>query len=334
MEQCSFKVWNMRKASELLRATMPFAQEDRRQSWWHLWSTLAILIVLLSITCLQEVHWLVRVPCSLLAGLVIVRMFIIYHDYQHGTILRHSRLADYIMLAYGLCTLTPPSIWKRSHNHHHKNNAKILGGDIGSYPIMTMSAYALATRLERFRYRVARHPVTMLFGYVTFFLYGMCLRPFVTKPRQHWDAGIALALHAGLVTVLAVVVPDVLLFTCLLPLMLAAALAAYLFYAQHNFPSVEIKPRAEWDYTFAALKSSSYLTMGPVMRWFTGNIGYHHIHHLNAHIPFYRLPEAMAAIEELQSPVTTSLRPTEIYRCLRLRLWDPQKNRLVTFNGD
>src|SRR5439155_23951534 len=105
---------------------------------------------------------------------------------------------------------------------------------------------------------------TMLLGYVTLFLYGMCLRPFVARPRQHWDAGIALVLHAGLVTVLAVVAPDVLLFTYLVPLMLADALAAYLFYAQHNFPSVEIKPRGEWDYGFAALKSSSHLTMGQV----------------------------------------------------------------------
>jgi hypothetical protein len=88
---------------------------------------------------------------------------------------------------------------------------------------------------------------------------------------------IALVLHVGLVIVLAVVAPGVLLLTYLLPLMLADALAAYLFYVQHNFPSVEIRPRDEWDYTVAALRSSSYLTTGLVMRWFTGNIGYHHV---------------------------------------------------------
>jgi len=323
----------MLTTSELANETKPFAREDRGRSWLHLWSTLAILTGLLAITCL-EVHWLVRVFCSTLASLVFVRMFVIYHDHQHGTILRHSRLADVIMLAYGLCVLTPPSIWKRSHNHHHKNNGKILLTNVGSYPLMTVAAYAQASRRERFRYFVARHPATMLLGYFTLFLYGMCLRPFWAKPKEHWDGGLAVLLHVGLVVGLASRAPGTLVFTCLLPLMLAAAIAAYLFYAQHNFPTFEIKPAGEWDYVFAGLRSSSYLNMGRVMRWFTGNIGFHHVHHLNARIPFYRLPEAMAAIEELRSPATTSLQPAEIYRCLRLKLWDPQKNRLVGFAGE
>ncbi len=322
----------MRTASELSSATMRFCQEDHR-SWSHLRETLLILISVLGVTCLN-VHWLVRLPCSVLAALVFVRMFVMYHDHQHGTILKHSRLADLIMLAYGLCTLTPPSIWKRSHNHHHKNNGKMHPAAIGSYPLMTTSAYALASKQARIGYAVARHPLTMLLGYFSLFLYGMCLRPFLARPREHWDGGVALVLHAGLVTVLALEVPGVLLFSYVLPLMLAGALAAYLFYAQHNFPSFEMRAAGEWDFAFAGLKSSSYLSLGPVMHWFTGNIGYHHIHHINAHIPFYRLPEAMAAIEELQSPVTTNLFPVEIFRCLRLKLWDPQKNRLVTFAGD
>jgi omega-6 fatty acid desaturase (delta-12 desaturase) len=323
----------MLTAGELANETKPFARELRHRSWLHLWSTLVILTGLLGTTCL-EVHCLVRVCCSILAGLVLVRMFVIYHDHQHGTILRHSRLADLIMLTYGVCVLTPPSIWKRSHNHHHMNNGKILLSRIGSYPLMTVADYARASRRERFRYFVARHPVTMLLGYFTVFLFGMCLRPFWAKPKEHWDGGLAIVLHLGLVVALVFLAPRALVFACLLPIMLAAAVAAYLFYAQHNFPTFEIKPAGEWDYVFAGLRSSSYLSMGPVMGWFTGNIGYHHVHHLNARIPFYRLPEAMAAIEELRSPATTSLHPVEIYRCLRLKLWDPQKNRLVSFAGE
>jgi omega-6 fatty acid desaturase (delta-12 desaturase) len=323
----------MLTAGELANETKPFAQEIRRQSWWHLWSTLAILIGLLTITCL-DVHGLLRIAGSFLAGLVFVRMFVIYHDHQHGTILRGSLLADVLMLAYGLCVLTPSSIWKRSHNHHHRNNGKMVPVSIGSFPLLTTVTYAQASRRERFHYAVARHPMTMLLGYGSLFVYGMCLRPFLARPRAHWDGGTAIVLHAALIAVLAVVRPDVLLLTYALPLMLAGAVAAYLFYAQHNFPSFEIKPAGEWDYAFAGLHSSSYLRTGPVMRWFTGNIGYHHVHHVNAHIPFYRLPEAMAAIKELQSPRTTSLHPVEIYRCLRLKLWDSQKNRLVSYAGE
>src|SRR5262249_28750264 len=89
--------------------------------------------------------------------------------------------------------------------------------------------------------------------------------------------------------------------------------------------------RADWDYVAAALYSSSYVRMHPVLHWFTGNIGYHHVHHLNARIPFYRLPEAMAAIVELQSPGTTSLHPFDVYRCLRLKLWDREGKAMLSF---
>ena len=92
---------------------------------------------------------------------------------------------------------------------------------------------------------------------------------------------------------------------------------------------MDLRERAQWDYVFAALASSSFLDMGRMMHWFTGNIGYHHIHHLNARIPFYRLPETMRAIERLQSPATTSLRVAEIWRCLRLRYWCPERSCMV-----
>ena len=92
-------------------------------------------------------------------------------------------------------------------------------------------------------------------------------------------------------------------------------------------PRLRLRDRAEWNYTWAALESSSFISMGRIMHWFTGNIGYHHVHHLNAHIPFYRLPEAMAGIPTLQSPVTTSLCLRDIWRCLHLELWDPTRDR-------
>ena len=290
------------------------------------------MVGLLGATCLP-VHWLLRVPFSLLGGLVLVRMFVIYHDYQHGTILRGSRVAKAIMWVYGLFALNPPSIWKHSHNHHHKHNSKMLGTNIGSFPLMTMDDYAKATWLARFKYRVARHPLTILLGYFTIFFYEMCLRNVLTRPREHFDAAIALVMHLVLVAAIAIFAPAALLWTFLLPLTLAGAVGAYLFYAQHNFPDVKIKPTDDWDYVFAALHSSSFVTMTPIMHWFTGNIGYHHVHHLNSRIPFYRLPEAMAAMEELQSPGTTSLSIRNIYRCFRLKLWAPEKNRLVNFKG-
>src|SRR5262245_9376960 len=104
----------MRLASELVRATLPFAREVRWRSWWHVWSTLAILTGLLGLSCCEAAWWC-RLPVSALAGLVLVRLFTIYHDHQHGTILRGSALARVLLGAFGLLLLTPPSIWRRTH---------------------------------------------------------------------------------------------------------------------------------------------------------------------------------------------------------------------------
>jgi omega-6 fatty acid desaturase (delta-12 desaturase) len=116
-----------------------------------------------------------------------------------------------------------------------------------------------------------------------------------------------------------------------IPLTVACGLGAYLFYAQHNFPGCRLFHRETWNHANAALSSSSYIRMNRLMEWFTGNVGYHHIHHLNAKIPFYRLPEAMKNMPELRSPGTTTLLPTDIISCLRLNLWDPNKQRLVSY---
>lgn len=313
----------MRDSRDVIKNSQTYAREQRARSWWHFTSTLAIVVGLVATICLAS-HWAIQLPASLVLGLVLVRVFILYHDFQHGTILKGSKVAGVVMKGYGLLVLNPPSIWKRSHDHHHRNVGLVYGSSIGSYPLMTCADWAKADRGARLRYVLQRHPVTIALGYLTIFLYGMCIRSFLVDPRRHADSGLAVLLHLALVALLAVFAPWLMLFLVLVPMTVASALGAYLFYAQHNFPSARILQRAEWSYLGAALQSSSYIRMGRVMHWFTGNIGFHHVHHVNARIPFYRLPEAMAGIVELQSPGTTSLSPRQIWKCLRLRVWDLQ----------
>jgi acyl-lipid omega-6 desaturase (Delta-12 desaturase) len=109
----------------------------------------------------------------------------------------------------------------------------------------------------------------------------------------------------------------------------ACGLGTYLFYAQHNFPAVRFADDATWSYEGAALTSTCFMQMSPVMRWFTANISYHHLHHLNAKIPFYRLPEAMAAIPMTQNPPTSSLALRDVRACFRLKLWDEKNGRMI-----
>jgi len=175
-----------------------------------------------------------------------------------------------------------------------------------------------------------RHPVTILFGYLFVFLHGMCLYPCIKDPREHFDCLIAFVLHFAIAAGLFFLIGWTgLLLTMVIPHFIACAIGSYLFYAQHNFPGVTFSDNAGWTYEKAAMESSSFMKMSFIPRWFTANIGYHHIHHLNARIPFYRLPEVMAAIPELQNPKVTTLHPLDILRCLRLKVWDAENQRMV-----
>jgi acyl-lipid omega-6 desaturase (Delta-12 desaturase) len=322
----------MKTGIALILETKRFASDSTARSWWHVLSTLFLLGAAL-VGTQWNFHWTGQLACSVLAGLLILRMFVIYHDQQHHAILAKSRLAEALMRVFGLYALSASSIWRSSHNHHHNHNSKLRGSHIGSFPIMTGAQFLNSTVADQRRYLAMRHPLTILFGYVTAFIVGMCITPFLARPRVHWDCALALVLHVAIGVALYVFSGwQGVLLTQTLPHLLTYALGTYLFYAQHNFPSVSFNEKAGWTYEKAALESSSYMVMGPVMSWFTANIGYHQVHHLNSKIPFYRLPEAMAALPELQKARTTSLHPREILRCLRLKVWDVPRERMVAIS--
>jgi len=322
----------MRTGLELHNAVKPFAADFPLRSWWSVLST-GLMLVASVIGTMWFSNVGLRLGCSVLAGLLILRFFVIYHDQQHHAILARSKIAEWLMRGFGILALSPSCIWRTSHNHHHKHNSNLRSAHIGSFPIMTRAQYLKSPPGTRFQYLFTRHPLTILFGYVFVFVLGMCVRPFLNAPRKHWECLLALLIHVGIAVVL---VWNFgwwgLLVTQTIPHFVTYAMGSYLFYAQHNFPTVSFKDKAGWTYEKAALESSSFLKTNPVMAWFTANIGYHHIHHLNARIPFYRLPEVLAAVPELQTPRTTSLSPFEIYRCLRLKMWDVATQKMITLN--
>jgi omega-6 fatty acid desaturase (delta-12 desaturase) len=319
----------MRGGKELILATKSYAVDQAIRSWWCIVSTASLLIAAL-VGTLWHFPLPGKIVCSILAGLLILRMFVIYHDQQHQAILPKSRLADVLMAIFGILALSPTSVWKSSHNHHHNHNSKLRGSHIGSFPIMTKDHFWKSTKRERLQYLFMRHPLTILFGYVSVFLGGMCIFPLFEKLREHYDCLIALVVHAVIGVLLTVLFGwQALLLTLIIPVFIAGAIGSYLFYAQHNFPSVSFNDAAGWTYDKAALESSSFMKTGPIMGWFTANIGYHHIRHLNARIPFYRLPEVLKKIPELQRPKSTSLNPFEIIRCLRLKVWDVESQQMI-----
>lgn len=314
----------------MILATKPYAKEIRSKSWTHTIVATVLLGSCIAGTFLVE-NVIGKLLFSIGIAMMLSRFFIIFHDFQHHTILHRSKLANVLFTAFGAYMITPPSIWKRSHDHHHNHNSKLFSASIGSYPIMTKQKFLDADRSERFAYLAVRHPLNMFLSYFTMFLYGMCIQSFISSPRKHWDSLVIVILHVAIAACIFLNFGPFQWFcTFFLPFFLSHMFGAYLFYAQHNFPGVVFQSNKEWNYSKAALESSSYLKMNAFMNWVTANIGYHHIHHLSSRIPFYRLPEAMRELPELQNPKVTTLRLRDIIACLRLKVWDPEQNRMLT----
>jgi len=195
---------------------------------------------------------------------------------------------------------------------------------------MTKEQFLKSSRGKQWGYLFVRHPLTILFGYFFMFIYGMCINPFLNEPRKHWDCFLALVVHVGVgigfffwdgwqAVIMAQTIPHFIAF----------AIGTYLFYAQHNFPDVSFSDKAGWTYEKAALESSSFMKTNSIMAWFTANIGYHHIHHLNARIPFYRLPEVLRDHPALREVGRLNL--WDSLACVRLALWDEDRQRMVSF---
>lgn len=321
----------IRIGPELMKATAPFASESVARSWWHVSTTFILVIAALTGAGMAP-WWPVRILLSILGALFMVRAFITYHDYMHRAILAKSRIAWLLFRIYAAFALTPPRSWNKSHNYHHGNVGKISAASVGAFPVITTKMWQEATPVERASYRFQRHPLIVVFGYITVFAYSICLQPLLKNPVKNWDSGLSLLAHGVLIAVLWRFGGfDVALFAVILPMFIASFLGSYLFFAQHSFKRMHIISPEAWTFYRAALESSSYMRLNKLMQWFTGNIGYHHIHHLNVRIPFYRLPEAMAAIPELQTPVTTSLMPHDIIDCFKSCLWDEDQQRMVSY---
>lgn len=321
----------VRSEKEILVASKAFVGENKARSWYEFLITILLIGGLLSLCFYRQVPVVVRTGASVICGLLYVRLFVIYHDFRHRAILLDSWIADVMMKAVGMFVLAPEQIWTRSHEHHHNNNSKLTMSGIGSYPTVSKNRFLGLTPAQRRLYLINRHPLTIIFGYFTLFIYWLNLKSFMESPRKHIDSLLTLVAHVGIgATIWYFLGFEVYVLTWFLPIFIMSGIGAYLFYCQHNFPKARFRENHDWTYTNAALSSTSFMVMSPVMHWFTANIGYHHVHHINSRIPFYRLKEAMNSMPELNGVSTTSWNPVEIWRCFRLKMWDDESGRMIT----
>lgn len=323
----------MRTGRELIAASKAFTGENRTRSWIEIVMTLVLTAVVFISLFIPQIPLLVKFVLSFVCSLFYVRLFVIYHDYQHNAILQRSPLATVIMHAIGIYLLAPQTIWKRSHDYHHNNNSKLTISGIGSYPTICKDRYLKLSKRDKAVYLLNRHPLTIIFGYFTLFIYWLNLKSFIQSPRKHLDSLFALAFHfAAGFTIWYLLGGSMFVIAWFAPFFIAFGTGSYLFYCQHNFPGAQFRENHDWKYDHAALESTSFMQMNKVMQWFTGNIGFHHVHHLNSRIPFYRLPEAMREMPELHNVRTTNWNPAEVLKCFQLKLWDPEQSKMISLS--
>lgn len=283
--------------------------------------------------------WLadVSVPLMLILsvplGGLLVRSFIIQHDCGHGSFLPSRAANDLVGRLMSLVTFTPYALWRRVHAQHHASSGNLDRRGMGDIKTLTVAEYRSLSRLGRVRYRIYRHPAFLfLIAVPAFFMIVQRLpwgHPLTAK--ECWKSVVGL--DAALIAVygaLAMLIGVKVLFMIAMPaLVVASAIGGWLFFIQHQFEETNWDHKEDWDFQVAAVHGSSFYDLPAVMRWFTGNIGLHHIHHLNSTVPNYRLTECMAAMPELAE--INRLTFLESLKCARLTLWDEKNRRLVGF---
>jgi acyl-lipid omega-6 desaturase (Delta-12 desaturase) len=276
--------------------------------------------------------WLYVLLIPPAAGLL-VRLFMIQHDCGHGAFFRRRSANDWVGRLIGVLTLTPYDDWRHSHAIHHAGSGNLDRRGIGDIATLTVREYRALPAWRRALYRLYRHPL-FLFGLAPAYLFLIQYRlpsRLMRAGRRSWISAMATngavaALAAAMIWLIGLG-PFLLLY---LPVMLlAAAAGVWLFYVQHQFEDTVWAEDRAWDHHEAALHGSSHYELPGVLRWFTANIGVHHVHHLSSRIPFYRLPQVLRDHPEFGEVGRLTLR--ESLGCVRLALWDEDQKRLVSF---
>ena len=321
-----------RSGKALLKAAAPYAREQVVRSWWELATTAIPYVLGLALAVLGPI-WPIRAVGSAILALTSLRLFAFLHDYEHGAIFRGSRVAPILVEAIGVSTCVPPRVWRAFHQRHHRTTARVLpvdppdlrGGDFVNR-VVDAGAWARWSPARRRTYRLVRHPLTVGFGWLVHFVLGACVTQLVRDPAKNRSAAFTLAAHLGWLGWLAWAFgPEIFLFVGALPTLVAASIGTWLVFVQHSFPGVVCQEGPEWDHVDAALRGSSFLDLPPVLRWFSGNVGYHHAHHLDPRIPFYRLPEVTRALPELGIARRITLSWRNVRACHRVHAWDPDR---------
>ncbi len=317
-------------AKRLTRYRVP----SRSRSLFEIVVTLAPLLAIgaLAWVALQHRIWwglLLVAP----AAAFLLRLFMIQHDCSHGSFFRAKGVNDWVGRVIGVFTLTPYDYWRQSHVVHHATSGALDRRSLGAVETLTVDEYRALPRLKRAGYWLYRHPLVM-FGLGPAYIFLLQHRLPVGMMRDGWRPWISVqATNLGILAVAAGMIwafgwlPFLLVY---LPIVLiASSIGVWLFFVQHQFETTYWARGEDWDFQEAALKGSSHYALPPILRWFTANIGVHHVHHLNSRIPYYRLQQVLRDEPQLRDMSRLTL--LQSVRCAGLTLWDEASQRLISF---
>ncbi len=324
------KIQNTRP--EWMEIISRYNKPDPLKSWWQIINSVGSYLILwfLMVKSLEISYWLTLLISVFAAGFL-VRIFIIFHDCGHGSFFRSKRMNTVVGIITGLFVFTPYHRWHRDHHIHHQTVGNLDKRGTGDVKTLTVEEYQNLSGWQRFGYRLYRNPV-FLFGIAPILLFGVLYR--FTKKYMSWRERLYilltnLALAGAIALVIWAIGWKAYLLIQLPVLYIATVHGVWLFYVQHQFRHVLWTDSGNWDYMTIALKGSSLFKLPAVLNWFTGSIGYHHIHHLSPGIPNYNLKRC-----HLENSIFRQIKPITFmsaFESLLLRLWDEKRGMLITF---
>jgi omega-6 fatty acid desaturase (delta-12 desaturase) len=311
------------------------ARYQKPSVWRGTWQVVNTLVPYVALWYLMYLslgvsYWL-TVPLAILAGGFLVRMFIIHHDCGHGSFFKSRKANDILGFITGVLTFTPYYYWRWEHSLHHATSGDLDRRGTGDVWTLTVQEYLESSRWRRFAYRLARNPI-ILFVIAPLFLFLIKYRFPIGKASLrerlsvYWTNLAILGVAIGLSSIVGF---KAYLLIQLTAMAVAGSVGVWLFYVQHQFDGVYWERREEWDYTAAALQGSSFYKLPKVLQWFSGNIGFHHIHHLSPRIPNYHLEKCHKA-----EPMFHNVKPVTLFSSFKsftFRLWDEQRRKLVGY---
>lgn len=270
---------------------------------------------------------------AVLAAGFLVRLFMIQHDCGHGTFFAGRPANDWVGRVIGVLTLTPYDCWRRSHAVHHATTGNLDRRGIGDLDTLTVREYRARSWWGRLKYRLYRHPLIM-FGVGPAYMFLLQHRLPIGLMRAGWQPWVStmttnLAIAAIVAVLTWLIGIEAFLFVHLPITVLAATVGVWLFYVQHQFEHTMWDRNENWNLHQAALLGSTHYELPAILRWFTANIGIHHVHHLCSRVPYYRLPRVLRDHPELREVGRITL--LQSFQCVRLVLWDETQRRLVSF---